>query len=302
MLALVLSGGGCRGAIQAGVAQELFEHGIIPEMYVGTSAGALNAVFLATEPTLANAQRLSSAWLSARAEDIFPRNPVLAAARLLGRRDGLFDNDGLRQFIASRLPPGVRRFGDLAARAYVTGTNLNTGTLRVFGDDPDDLILDGLMASTALPPYFPPWECEGYQYVDGAAVAGLPIGVALDRGATEIYAVTVEYCGETVGEVRGILPIVEQTLNAMTYQQLLCDLERCRQRPGVTLHLVAVCQFQGIPMWDMSQAAEMVKAGRAAMRTYLETGKPLIVTPPRRDLWGQIRRPLQRALTRLSRR
>ena len=77
------------------------------------------------------------------------------------------------------------------ARLFVTATHLRTGRLHVFGDDPNDRVLDALMASTALIPLHPPWEIDGEKYVDGGTVTPLPIRVALERGATEIFALHI---------------------------------------------------------------------------------------------------------------
>ena len=46
--ALVLGGGAALSAMQAGMVHALYERGIVPDLLVGTSAGALNAAFLAS--------------------------------------------------------------------------------------------------------------------------------------------------------------------------------------------------------------------------------------------------------------
>ena len=46
--AFVLAGGAALGAMQAGMVHALYERGIVPELLAGTSAGALNAAFLAS--------------------------------------------------------------------------------------------------------------------------------------------------------------------------------------------------------------------------------------------------------------
>jgi len=48
-LAFVLGGGGARGALQAGALRALWEAGLRPDLWVGTSAGAVNAAFLAVK-------------------------------------------------------------------------------------------------------------------------------------------------------------------------------------------------------------------------------------------------------------
>ena len=57
---LVLSGGAARGAVQVGMIQTLMEAGVRPCGFVGTSVGALNAAFMAWEPTLDRAHEPAS--------------------------------------------------------------------------------------------------------------------------------------------------------------------------------------------------------------------------------------------------
>jgi predicted acylesterase/phospholipase RssA len=69
MTAFVLSGGARLGAMQAGMLRALYEHGIVPDLLVATSAGALNAAFIARgrrpSPPLRSC-RASGAGCSAR--------------------------------------------------------------------------------------------------------------------------------------------------------------------------------------------------------------------------------------------
>jgi NTE family protein len=73
--AFVLSGGAGLGALQAGMLRALYEEGITAELLVGTSAGALNAGFVASRPqTAATARELARIWRELRREDVFPVN------------------------------------------------------------------------------------------------------------------------------------------------------------------------------------------------------------------------------------
>ena len=73
-----------------------------------------------------------------------------------------------------------------------------------------DRVLDALMASTALTPLHPPWEVNGDRYVDGGTVTPLPLRVALDRGATEIWALHTEGAPESTAPkpVHGVTAII----------------------------------------------------------------------------------------------
>jgi hypothetical protein len=60
--AFVLSGGASLGALQVGMLRALYERGIAPDLLVGTSAGALNAAYVASRPqTVATASELTAA-------------------------------------------------------------------------------------------------------------------------------------------------------------------------------------------------------------------------------------------------
>jgi Patatin-like phospholipase len=64
--AFVLAGGGSLGAMQVGMLRGLYERGVAPDLLVGTSAGALNAAFIASRPqTVATAEALAHVWRGA---------------------------------------------------------------------------------------------------------------------------------------------------------------------------------------------------------------------------------------------
>jgi NTE family protein len=52
MVAFVLAGGASLGAIQVGMLRALYERGVVPDVIVGTSAGALNGAYIASRPRL----------------------------------------------------------------------------------------------------------------------------------------------------------------------------------------------------------------------------------------------------------
>lgn len=270
MIAFVMSGGGNRGALEAGAILELFEGGIQPDILVGTSAGALNAAFLATNPTLEGARKLADVWTNAQKDDLFPGSWFSMIGRL-AHGHSLFPSDPVRQFAEKLIPPDKRTFGDLeGVKLYITAANLNTGRLYLFGDDPDASIIDAAIASAAHPLAFPPAKYQDWQLVDGGVVANVPVGVAVDKGATEIYILNVGYAGQLVEERDNVLEILNRSIGLMMYQPFLLDLKYATEKPGITLHHVSMTQFQGSQMWDLENGAEMVEAGRRAMRGYLD--------------------------------
>src|ERR1700686_4522017 len=75
--AFVLAGGAALGARQAGMVHALYERGIAPDLLIGSSAGALNAAFLASRPaTTATAEELAALWRGLRRTDTLPLRPA----------------------------------------------------------------------------------------------------------------------------------------------------------------------------------------------------------------------------------
>jgi NTE family protein len=265
MVALALSGGANRGALEAGALLVLFEHGIRPDMVVGNSAGALNAAIIAADPSLEGARRLVKLWEEAQKHNLFPGNYLTMAWRLVSGKDSLFSNKRLKRFIESNVPSDRSRFADItAAKLYIVAADLNTGQLRLFGEDPKERIVDALMASTAYPPYLPPWNFRNRQYIDGGVIADVPINIALDKGAKEVYAIHVMGSEQAKPPVRfrGLLSIIIQTFTVLMIQQLHRELRECAVRPGVKVHYLKIEAYQDIPFWDFSHTEEMIEKGR----------------------------------------
>lgn len=299
--AIVLGGGGNRGALEVGSLLAFFEYGIRPDILVGSSAGAMNAAFIATDPSAAGAQRLAEIWLQAGEADLFPGNVLTEAVRFLLGKDSLFPNDNLRRFVEANTPPGFRYFGDITeTRLLVTAGDLRTGTLFIFGHDPEAPILEAVLASAALPGIYPPIEWDGLQLVDGATVANVPVSIAAEEGATTIYAVSLGYDGHPRAPARGALRVALQSVDVLLFQQFVHDLHDVNRRPGVMVHVIQINAFAGIPRDDFSQVQQMIETGYELTRAYLEHPRapeePLVVEwplPPAAPPPGAQRWPLR---------
>ena len=123
--AFVLAGGGNQAVCQVGMLKALFERDIVPDVLVGTSAGACNASVIANMPNLAGVERLVETWASLRGEEVFPGGRLSRAWNLLTRDDHLFDNEGLRALIAKGDTP--KTFDQLKVPLRVVACDLDTG-------------------------------------------------------------------------------------------------------------------------------------------------------------------------------
>src|SRR6266851_5789583 len=101
-VAFVLSGGANRGAAQAGMLEALLDAGIVPDLLVGTSIGAVNAAFMAAGPTPDRARALSEIWRRLSAEDIFPLGAAQVTRAILA--GGLFSPAPLRRMLEREIP------------------------------------------------------------------------------------------------------------------------------------------------------------------------------------------------------
>ena len=190
--AFVLSGGGNQGVGQVGMLRALLERGYLPDVIIGTSAGALNGSVIATTPTKEGVDRLEEVWLGLRGDQIFPGNMLRHAWNVLRRDDHLISNEGLRGVITAAGPAAT--FEELVIPMRVVTTDLITGDEHIFVRGP---LHEALLASAALPGIFPPVEYNGMTLVDGAVVNLIPISHALAGPIDRIFVLDVS---DPIGE------------------------------------------------------------------------------------------------------
>ncbi len=134
--ALVLSAGGARGALQVGAPLALLENGFRPDMLVGVSCGAINATYLAPEPSLERARSLAGVWRRFSKVNLFDHNPLKIAWRILRRKPSFYAARNFDKHLCGYIPPGLNTFNDLSVtQLYLVATDLITGAARIFGDD-----------------------------------------------------------------------------------------------------------------------------------------------------------------------
>lgn len=284
--ALVLSGGGNRGALQVGALIALYENGFRPDMLIGVSAGALNAALLAAFYDRPSAiERLIQVWSQVTTEDVYPGGRVGMLLRTLAGAPSLFPNDRFVDFLQRVMPEEQPCFGDLSGpQLYIVASRMDSGALRVFGDNPDDRILDALMASTAVPPLHPPWKVNEEWLMDGGVTSALPISVASDRGADEILGIHV-----TVRQNDGVRPQdlfsnAAIALVTMLTLQTESEIQRLRKIGG---RLITVGGYEQVAPWDFSQTDQMILEGRRQAKLQLEN-------LPKRARWQDLRRAVER--------
>jgi NTE family protein len=278
LIGFVLSGGANRGALQVGALQSLVAHGINANLVAGTSAGALNGVHYAYDPTPAGLDLLAQKWLKTTKNDVFPGNKLTMAWRVLTGQDSLVNGDNFRRTLERYIPQGAVTFRDLKIPFYAVTVDILSATTIIFGDEPDVEVLDPVLASASFPIVLPPVIIDGFQLTDGGVTSIVPIEVALLRGATELYVVDLEPDVGKTQPIHGVVPIAIQTLLTSLREQLIDDL-RDASKAGAIVHHVNISAFADLDLFDFTKTAQLIEAGRAAMDLYLDHPRPNTIRP-----------------------
>lgn len=186
MIAFVLGGGGMLGSAEVGMLQALASAEVVPDLVVGSSVGALNGAAVAAEPGPGSADRLASMWSELGARDVFGSGVVGQLRHLARSRTALHDGDGLRALLNAQV--GDLRIEDLAVPFQCVAASIERASAHWFADGP---LVDAVLASCAVPGLLPPVRVGSEHFVDGGLVHSIPVGRALELGATQVYVLQV---------------------------------------------------------------------------------------------------------------
>jgi NTE family protein len=179
-------GGGPLGAHEVGMLRALIEAGIVPDLVLGTSVGAINGVAVAADPAPAAIERLSALWAAIDSNDVFEGSVLARVATLARTRTHLHGNEALRTMLAEALP--VERIEELAVPYQCVAASIERAAEHWFDSGP---IADAVLASAAVPGLLPPVEIDGEHFIDGGIVNSIPVGRAVELGATRIFVLHV---------------------------------------------------------------------------------------------------------------
>jgi NTE family protein len=265
--AFVLSGGGSLGAVQVGMLAALQERAITPDLIVGSSVGAINGAWIATHPGTAGIADLAEMWRGIRRGDVFPMRPLTALAALAGRASHLVSPASLERLLRRHLGEG--RIESAAIPLHLVATDVTTGqaVLLSSGD-----LVQGVLASAAIPGVFPPVRIEGHELIDGGVVDHAPIAHAVRLGATSVYLLPTGYACALDHAPRGALAMALHAVSLLIEQQLMRDIER--YEPSCELHVLPpLCPLDVQPS-DFSRTAELIRRGHTETAQWLDGAPP----------------------------
>ena len=304
-LGLVLTGGGARAAYQVGVIKALSEIMDTDEspfkVMTGVSAGAINTAYLLSRADHFKiaAQGLWDLWERLDSEKVYRSDAVSLAGLgskwlgtvgmggLMGREKAnhLLDTTPLRTLLGQELHldrlPNFFKKGILKGASFSV-TNYLTGTAISFFDGEEaiqpwirstrigvkvPLTLEHVMASSAIPVFFPPESIDGALYGDGCIRLSSPLSPSLHLGTDKIIAVGIRYMRTneqivemnqslkrtelSIAEIGGVLlnavfldslendaerlERINHTISLMTHEQRLANPNQLRQVPLLVL-------------------------------------------------------------------
>lgn len=198
--AIVISGGGAKGAYAGGVIQYLLEDSSRDyDIYVGTSTGSL----LAPLTSIREINILKDGYTSITSDDIFSVNPFdekgnlkkwNAFKRIITLKETLGETHNLRNLIKKHFQE--KHF----ERLYKSGKEVIAVVSNLTDKRPEykssnnskyEDFIDWLWASCNAPIFTSILEKDGNQYADGAIYEHIPVQVAIDNGATEIDVIVL---------------------------------------------------------------------------------------------------------------
>jgi NTE family protein len=271
-IGLTLSGGGARAAYQAGVLSAIAEitgEETSPfQMISGVSAGAINGMCLAADSTnfKSAVSKMWELWANITLDQVIKTDnatllghglkwlEVFTTGNLLVKQDPtfIFDTAPLRNFLCEQIDFSAiakNLKGDSLSGVCVSATSyqghkavsffMSDGSVKPWNGATHcgvrkDIQAEHVMASAALPIFFPPQRIGVNDYGDGGIGLKTPLSPAIRLGAEKILTIGIQNCDQSktkegrsryvrssVGDVSGTL------LNSMLFGGLLDDVARC---------------------------------------------------------------------------
>lgn len=196
-IALALGGGAAKGFAHIGVIKALEAQGIVPDIVVGTSAGAVVGVLYASGMNGFELQKIALQLDEKEVGDwILPDR-------------GVFKGEALQTFINKAL--AGRTLEKLARPFGAVATDLQSGEAVVFRTGDAGM---AVRASGSVPGVFQPVAISGREYVDGGLVSPVPVRAARAMGADFVIAVDISSKPQQ-GKTKSTFDILMQTFTIM---------------------------------------------------------------------------------------
>ncbi len=247
--AIVLSGGGTKGAYELGVWRALKELSIDYQIVTGTSIGSVNGALMAME----NFELADKVWHEMVMGDLMAEPPakknhfmqfletffLLPGQRTNKLIEGAVDNTPFLSFVEKNIDADILMDSDVDYGLVTVRARDRKPFLLTKKQMKKDQIKDFIIASSSVYPVFPMHRIDKDFYIDGMYHDNLPIELAVSMGATELIVVDLhlkpqhpEYAGKSnvvyltpSRDLGGILAFDRQKIEEnieMGYEDAIC--------------------------------------------------------------------------------
>jgi NTE family protein len=261
--AFVLSGGGSLGAVQVGMLQALAADGVRPDLLVGTSAGAVNAAWVAGHGTgVDSLHQLAAIWTGLRRRDVFPIRPLRSVLAMARGGASLCPSGPLRALLESHIP--YARLEDAAIPVHVVSTDALEGTEVLLSSGP---AVDAVMASAAIPGIFDPVRVGGRLLCDGGVANNAALSQAVALGADRIVVLPAGTACALERPPRTPLAAALHAITLLIDGRLAIEALHYADRADLLVvpHLCPLSVHAG----DFRHAAELIDRARASTSAWL---------------------------------
>ncbi|EGQ7736930.1 patatin-like phospholipase family protein [Vibrio parahaemolyticus] len=277
-VAVVLAGGGAKGAAHIGVLKALEEMHIPVDIITGTSMGAYVGGLYATGMSADEIESFiySVDWNSGY-RDRVDRSQRRVRDKEYEDRYQITTDLGLR-FGEVRAPTGVVQgqnmlrvlrettgnlgrfdsFDELAIPYRSVATDILELDEVVIGNG---YLVDAMMASMSVPGALPPYKLNGHMLVDGGVVNNMPVDVARAMGADVVIAVDISTDYKTEDDFTGLFTVADQLSNYLVRRSTQQQVETLQEhdvyiRPNVGQ--METVEFDKMP-WAFQSGYDITK-------------------------------------------
>ena len=186
MRALVLSGGGSKGAYQVGALKHILGNLKIPyDIFCGVSVGAINCGFLAQFTNSFEQEsiiELEKLWNNIDTPNIYVRWKPFGRLHAVWKKS-FFDSSPLHQLVKSNLD--LEKIRHSGKQVNIGTVSLSSGKYTIF-DQSSDYFIDAVIASASFPGMLTPVKFMDQYWADGGVKEISPIKKAVEMGANVI--------------------------------------------------------------------------------------------------------------------
>ena len=294
----VFQGGGALGTYQVGAYEALSEHGYLPTMITGISIGSINAAIIAGNKPEMRFKRLLQFWDKISTKIPFPmlseyglskfHHFCSAQSALLFGQPGFFTPKAINPWLLPAGTPDEFSFYDTAplratllelidfkylnekhVRLCLGAVDLESGDFIFFDSKKEEITVDHVLASSALPPGFPPVLLNGRYYIDGGVYANTPMSMVLDDFADCESQIKNVLCFMVdLFAAKGVLPhSMDGVMERIKDIQYSSHSKRTSTLYATTQNLSHAIRFLSSKLTDKQkkepQIAEIIKLGLA---------------------------------------